>query len=51
MSQDELALLISASRPKVNIALTTLEDMGGIKRAGATLLCNTEVLESIADME
>ena len=51
MSQGELALLIGASRPKVNIALTTLEDMGGIKRAGAKLLCNTEVLESIADME
>jgi len=51
MSQGELALLIGASRPKVNIALTTLEDMGGIKRAGAKLLCNTEALESVADME
>jgi hypothetical protein len=28
MSQGELALLIGASRPKVNIALTMLEDMG-----------------------
>jgi len=51
MSQGELALLIGASRPKVNIALTTLEDMGGIERAGARLLCNTKVLEGIADME
>jgi CRP-like cAMP-binding protein len=51
MSQGELALLIGASRPKVNIALTTLEDMGGIERSGARLLCNTEVLEGIADME
>jgi CRP-like cAMP-binding protein len=51
MSQGELALLIGASRPKVNIALATLEDMGGIERAGARLLCNTEVLESVADMQ
>jgi CRP/FNR family cyclic AMP-dependent transcriptional regulator len=35
MSQGELALLIGASRPKVNIALT----------------CDTTVLEGIADME
>ena len=51
MSQGELALLIGASRPKVNIALTELEDMGAIARAGATLLCNTAVLEGIADMD
>ena len=50
-SLGELALLIGASRPKVNIALATLEDMGGIERAGARLLCNTEVLESVAEME
>jgi CRP/FNR family cyclic AMP-dependent transcriptional regulator len=51
MSQGELALLIGASRPKVNIALAMLEDLGGIKRAGAKLVCDTEVLENIADME
>lgn len=51
MSQGELALLIGASRPKVNIALTMLEDMGGIRRAGAKLTCDTSVLENIADME
>jgi CRP-like cAMP-binding protein len=51
MSQGELALLIGASRPKVNIALTMLEDMGAITRAGSKLSCDTEVLESIADME
>jgi CRP/FNR family transcriptional regulator, cyclic AMP receptor protein len=51
MSQGELALLIGASRPKVNIALTALENLGAIARAGATLLCNTAVLEGIADME
>src|SRR6476469_3295547 len=42
MSQGELALLIGASRPKVNIALTMLEDMGAITRSGAKLTCDTE---------
>jgi CRP/FNR family cyclic AMP-dependent transcriptional regulator len=51
MSQGELALLIGASRPKVNIALTMLEDMGAIARTGPKLSCNTEVLQNIADME
>jgi CRP-like cAMP-binding protein len=51
MSQGELALLIGASRPKVNLALTMLEDMGAIARAGSAFTCNTEELESIADME
>ena len=51
MSQGELALLIGASRPKVNIALTMLEDMGAITRAGAKLSCDTGVLQNIADME
>jgi CRP/FNR family transcriptional regulator, cyclic AMP receptor protein len=51
MSQGELALLIGASRPKVNIALTMLEDMGAIARTGSKLACDTQVLQSIADME
>jgi CRP-like cAMP-binding protein len=51
MSQGELALLIGASRPKVNIALALLEELGGITRNGARLRCNTEVLEGIADAE
>jgi hypothetical protein len=51
MSQGELALLIGASRPKVNIALTMLEDMGGITRKGSKLTCNTEVLQNIAETE
>jgi CRP/FNR family transcriptional regulator, cyclic AMP receptor protein len=51
MSQGELALLIGASRPKVNIALTMLEDMGGITRKGSKLACNTEVLQNIAETE
>jgi CRP/FNR family transcriptional regulator, cyclic AMP receptor protein len=51
MSQGELALLIGASRPKVNIALTMLQDMGAISRTGSKLLCNMEVLQEIADAE
>ena len=51
MSQGELALLVGASRPKVNIALTALEDMGAITRAGSALMCNTEALEDIAGLE
>jgi CRP-like cAMP-binding protein len=51
MSQGELALLVGASRPKVNVALTVLEDMGAIARAGSKFQCNTEVLEGVADME
>jgi CRP/FNR family cyclic AMP-dependent transcriptional regulator len=51
MSQGELALLIGASRPKVNIALTMLGDMGAISRKGSKLLCNTEVLQEIAETE
>ena len=50
MSQGELALLIGASRPKVDIALTMLEDMGSM--AGrARVRCDTSMLESVADME
>jgi CRP/FNR family transcriptional regulator, cyclic AMP receptor protein len=51
MSQGELALLIGASRPKVNIALTMLEDMGAITKAGSGYTCDLEVLEGVADME
>jgi CRP/FNR family transcriptional regulator, cyclic AMP receptor protein len=51
MSQTELALLIGASRPKVNIALTMLEEMGAITRAGSKFSCDVAMLESVADME
>lgn len=51
LSQSEIGLLIGASRPKVNLALTALEDMGAISRAGAAYKCDLEVLTSIADAE
>jgi CRP-like cAMP-binding protein len=51
MSQSELGLLIGASRPKVNIALTALEDMGAITRSGSGYICDIETLKSVADTE
>src|SRR5215475_5489028 len=44
MSQTELALLVGASRPKVNVALAILEDMGAITRKGGDLTCDSSVL-------
>ena len=51
LSQSEIGLLIGASRPKVNLALTALEDMGAITRSGNGYVCDLEVLGSFADME
>ena len=51
LSQSEVGLLIGASRPKVNLALTALEDMGAISRSGATYVCDLEILSSVADMD
>ena len=48
MSQGELALLVGASRPKVNIALTLLEDRGAISRQGSRISCVIELLEEMA---
>ncbi len=49
MSQTELALLIGASRPKVNTALSLLEGNGALKRSGKEILCNIDELELTAD--
>lgn len=51
MSQGELALLVGASRPKVNAALAALEGMGAIRRAGAAFVCNVGPLEQVADTD
>jgi CRP-like cAMP-binding protein len=48
MSQTELALLIGASRQKVNAALALLEEAGAIKRAGSRLACDAAKLQHIA---
>jgi CRP-like cAMP-binding protein len=51
MSQSELGLLIGATRPKVSVALTLLQEMGAITRSGTKLTCNTSILQGIADVE
>lgn len=48
ISQSELALLIGASRPKVNAALALLEDGGAIVRSDRGFTCDIEELETIA---
>ena len=48
ISHSELALLIGASRPKVNAALALLHDSGAIERNDKTLICNIEELENLA---
>jgi len=47
MSQGELALLVGASRQKVNEALARLEEIGALKRAGRQLLCNAAKLARV----
>lgn len=49
MSQSELALLVGASRSKVNRALMLLEDLGAITRSGSTIICDMATLGDIAD--
>lgn len=51
MSQGELALLLAASRPKVNGALTMLEDQGIVERVGGKLRCDLEGLRALAELE
>ena len=50
ISQSELALLIGASRPKVNAALALLQDSGAIERSDTRFTCNIAELESIAGL-
>lgn len=51
MSQSELALLLGASRPKVNAALMALTDTGAIKRAGEAFACDARLLAEVAQRE
>lgn len=51
MSQSELALLIGASRPKVNTALSMLESSGALERSGSRIICDIEELQAIAGAE
>lgn len=51
MSQSELALLVGASRPKVNTALSMLESSGAIERSGNKITCDLEELRLVAGLE
>lgn len=50
ISQSELALLIGASRPKVNAALSMLQDTGAIEKNDTRFTCDIEALEDIAGL-
>lgn len=49
MSQGELALLLGASRPKVNKALALLEEAEAVRREGAHLVCDLDILETYGE--
>ncbi|HMN38644.1 MAG TPA: Crp/Fnr family transcriptional regulator [Hyphomicrobium sp.] len=51
ISQSELALLVGASRPKVNAALALLEGEGAIERKGAIVVCDVAALTGIAGID
>jgi CRP-like cAMP-binding protein len=51
ISQSELALLVGASRPKVNAALALLESEGAIERRGAIVVCDIEGLVGLGGKE
>jgi CRP-like cAMP-binding protein len=51
ISQSELALLVGASRPKVNAALGLLETEGAIERRGQQVVCNVAVLSSLGRLD
>ncbi len=51
ISQSELALLVGASRPKVNAALATLEAEGAIERRGQQVICDIKMLAGFAGIE
>jgi CRP/FNR family transcriptional regulator, cyclic AMP receptor protein len=48
VSQNELSLLIGASRSKTNKGLKFLEDMHAITREGTNLRCDAQILQNIA---
>jgi CRP-like cAMP-binding protein len=51
ITQGELALLIGASRQKVNAALHALEELGAIRRARTRLICDAAALLRAAALE
>jgi CRP-like cAMP-binding protein len=51
MSQNELALLLGASRQRVNAALALLEREGAIERSGSKVTCNVVRLQRFAESD
>lgn len=51
MSQGDLALLLGASRPKVNAALMLLEDQGLVSRDGNAIRCDVDELRVLAEVD
>jgi CRP/FNR family cyclic AMP-dependent transcriptional regulator len=51
ISQSELALLVGASRPKVNAALGLLESEGAIERRGQLVICDVASLSGIGRVD
>ena len=51
ISQSELALLVGASRPKVNAALAVLEAEGAIERRGAIVVCDIVALTGLGAVD
>jgi CRP-like cAMP-binding protein len=50
-SQGELALLLGASRPKINAALATLEEAGALGRTSDRLFCDRAKLAALAQWD
>ena len=50
-SQGELALLLGASRPKINAALGALESAGAIGRTSDRLFCDRAKLAAVAQRD
>ena len=50
-SQSELALLLGASRPKINMALGVLENAGAVRRTLDRLFCDRAKLTSVAQKD
>jgi CRP-like cAMP-binding protein len=51
LSQGEVAMLIGASRPKVNIAFSSLEQSGAVRRQGDRLAVSLPALRQVAGDE
>jgi CRP-like cAMP-binding protein len=49
LSQTEIAQLLGATRPKVNVALGKLEQAGALRRTSDRLFCDRGLLERIAE--